>query len=39
MQKILTGSEYLSAIAVQAESSEIVEILKEEITQALNKKT
>jgi len=37
MQKILTGSEYLSLIAVQAESSEIVENLKEEITQALLK--
>jgi putative ABC transport system permease protein len=37
MQKILTGSEYLSQIAVQAESSDLIESLKEEITQALLK--
>jgi putative ABC transport system permease protein len=37
MQKILTGSEYLSQIAVQAESSDLIEGLKEEITQALLK--
>jgi putative ABC transport system permease protein len=37
MQKILTGSEYLSQIAVQAESSDLIEVLKEEITQALLK--
>ena len=38
MQKILTGSEYLSQIAVQAESSDLIEILKEEITETLLKK-
>jgi putative ABC transport system permease protein len=37
MQKILTGSEYLSQIAVQAESSDLIESLKEEITQVLLK--
>jgi putative ABC transport system permease protein len=37
MQKILTGSEYLSQIAVQAESSNLIDSLKEEITQALLK--
>jgi putative ABC transport system permease protein len=37
MQKILTGSEYLSQIAVQAESSNLIESLKEEITQVLLK--
>jgi putative ABC transport system permease protein len=37
MQKILTGSEYLSQIAVQAETSDLIEGLKEETTQALLK--
>ena len=37
MQKILTGSEYLSLIAVQAESSELVEKVKDDITNALLK--
>ncbi len=37
MQKILTGSEYLSQIAVQAQSSDLVEPLKEEITKVLIK--
>jgi len=37
IQKILTGSEYLSQIAVQAESSDLIESLKEEITQVLLK--
>jgi putative ABC transport system permease protein len=37
MQKILTGSEYLSQIAVQAESSDLVDNLKEKITQVLLK--
>jgi putative ABC transport system permease protein len=35
MQKILTGSEYFSQISVQAESSELVDVLKEEINKAL----
>jgi putative ABC transport system permease protein len=37
MQKILTGSEYLSLIAVQAESSELVDKVKDDITNALLK--
>jgi len=37
MQKILTGSEYLSQIAVQVESSNLIESLKEEIIQVLLK--
>ena len=37
MQKILTGSEYLSIIAVQAESSELVDKVKDDITNALLK--
>jgi putative ABC transport system permease protein len=37
MQKILTGSEYLSQIAVQAESSELIDSLKEKITRLLLK--
>jgi putative ABC transport system permease protein len=37
MQKILTGSEYLSLIAVQAESSELVDKVKYDITNALLK--
>jgi putative ABC transport system permease protein len=37
MQKILTGSEYLSLIAVQAESSELVDKVKNDITNALLK--
>jgi putative ABC transport system permease protein len=35
MQKILTGSEYLSQIAIQAKSSELIENLKEEVTKTL----
>jgi putative ABC transport system permease protein len=38
MRKILTGSEYLSQIAVQAESSDLIESLKDQITQVLIKK-
>jgi putative ABC transport system permease protein len=37
MQKILNGSEYLSLIAVQAESSELVDKVKDDITNALLK--
>jgi putative ABC transport system permease protein len=37
MQKILVGSEYLSLIAVQAESSELVDKVKDDITNALLK--
>jgi len=37
MQKILTGSEYLSQIAVQAASSDLIESLKEKITETLLK--
>jgi putative ABC transport system permease protein len=37
MQKILTGSEYLSLIAVQAESSELVDKVKDDITNTLLK--
>jgi putative ABC transport system permease protein len=37
MQKILTGSEYLSLIAVQAEGSELVDKVKDDITNALLK--
>jgi len=37
MQKTLADTEYLSQITVQAESSEVVESLKEEITQVLIK--
>jgi putative ABC transport system permease protein len=37
MQKILVGSEYLSLIAVQAESSELVDKMKDDITNALLK--
>jgi len=37
MQKILTGSEYLSQIAVQAENSNLIDSLKEEIKQVLLK--
>jgi putative ABC transport system permease protein len=37
MQKILTGSEYLSLIAVQAERSELVDKVKDDITNALLK--
>jgi len=37
MQKILTGSEYLSQISVQAESSDLIEVLKEKITDELSK--
>jgi putative ABC transport system permease protein len=37
MQKLLVGSEYLSLIAVQAESSELVDKVKDDITNALLK--